>query len=226
APPAAAAQPATDAGASSAAGSEDTAALLAADQLAEARSEITASRSEERSTLPTCGAPDEAAANGALAAMDSSEYLTLSMPVQDGVYRLTSAFGPRWGSEHLGQDFAAPLGTPIHAIADGTVIYAGAGKEGRSGMLVIIEHEIDGQKVESWYIHMYPDGVFVNVGDKVSVGDVIGEAGSYGNSTGPHLHLEIHVGDTSDSVASAVDPLAWLQSHDATPITTSGAVCA
>lgn len=120
---------------------------------------------------------------------------------------------------------AAPAGTPIHAIADGEVIYAGGGKSGRSGMLVIIEHTVDGKKVESWYGHMYPDGVFVETGDKVKVGDVIGEVGSYGNSTGPHLHLEIHTGNLEDTMSSAIDSLPWLEANGATPITSSQ-VCA
>lgn len=202
-----------------------TASLLASDQLAHTRDTVMASRSTGRSELPQCGTPDQAVPNGALAALDSTEYVSLSMPVQEGVYRLTSQFGPRWGSTHAGTDFAAPAGTPIHAIADGKVIYAGAGKAGRSGMLVIVEHTIDGKKVESWYIHMYPDGVFVKAGDAVKVGDVIGEVGSYGNSTGPHLHLEIHTGDLEDTMGSAVDPLAWLKARSATPVTSSQ-VCA
>lgn len=203
---------------------QGTASLLAADQLAQVR-ETVASRSNERDGLPQCGVPDRAVPNGALAALESTEYVSLSMPLQEGVYRLTSQFGPRWGSVHTGTDLAAPAGTPIHAIADGEVIYAGGGKSGRSGMLVIIEHTVDGKKVESWYGHMYPDGVFVETGDKVKVGDVIGEVGSYGNSTGPHLHLEIHTGNLEDTMSSAIDSLPWLEANGATPITSSQ-VCA
>lgn len=203
---------------------EQTAQLLAEDQFAEMRSSLSASRAEDRSDVPQCGEPEEVTSNGSLVALESNEYVSLSMPIREGVYRETSSFGPRWGSTHLGHDFAAPAGTPIHAIAEGTVTYAGGGKEGRSGMLVIIESEIDGETVEAWYIHMYPDGVFVQEGDTVQVGDVIGAVGSYGNSTGPHLHLEIHTGNVSDSVASAVDPKQWLTSHEATPVT-SDVVC-
>lgn len=200
----------------------DTAEILAGDQLAELRSTVSASRSDERNGLPQCGEPSADAPNGVLAALESStEYVSLSMPLQEGVYRITSVFGPRWGTTHLGLDMAAPTGTPIHAIADGTVVHAGGGKDGRSGMLVIIQSEIDGEIVEFWNVHMYPNGVFVSEGDTVRVGDVIGEVGSYGNSTGPHLHLEIHTGDLSNSVTSAVDPQAWLAEHNATPVTSS-----
>ena len=206
----------------------DTAALLASDQLAETRNAVTASRSLEREGLPQCGVPDEeeSVPNGVLGAQETTEYLSLSMPIKSGDYRLTSVFGPRWGSVHLGSDFAAPAGTPIHAIANGKVIYAGAGKEGRSGTPASTVHGPDGTTVKWCYTHLYPDGVFDAVGDQVKVGDVIGEVGSYGNSTGPHLHLEIHTGNLSDSVGSAVDASAWLKANNATPITTSGDICA
>lgn len=113
-------------------------------------------------------------------------------------YTLTSRFGPRRDpvtrvlSFHAGDDFAAPVGTPIHAIADGVVTYAGRGIEGRSNNLIIIEHTINGKTYESWYVHMYDSGVLAKEGQQVKAGDVIGLVGSNGKSTGPHLHLEIH----------------------------------
>ncbi len=205
---------------------DETAALLAADSLADVRGAAAASRSEERSTLPQCGPEATDLPNGTLAAMESTEHLTLSMPVQEGVYRVSSGFGPRWGAFHYATDFAAPLGTPIRAVAAGEVVHAGGGLAGRSPNLIAIRSEIDGETVEIWYNHMFDDGVFVSEGDTVQVGDVIGEVGNNGNSTGPHLHLEIHVGNVEDVNGSAVDPLVWLRAHDATPVTTTGAVCA
>ncbi|WP_146197215.1 M23 family metallopeptidase [Serinibacter arcticus] len=204
---------------------DSTAALLASDPVADVRGVVAASRSEGRSELPQCGAPEADQPNGTLAALESSEHLTLSMPVQEGVYRVSSGFGPRWGAFHYASDFAAPLGTPIRAVAGGEVVHAGAGLAGRSPNLVAIRSEIDGETVEIWYNHMFDDGVFVEEGDVVNVGDVIGEVGNNGNSTGPHLHLEIHVGNVEDPNGSAVDPLAWLRANGATPVTTSGAVC-
>lgn len=125
----------------------------------------------------------------------------VSLPLQPGSYRISSPYGYRthpisgtW-SLHAGTDYAAPLGTPIHSVADGEVVYTGAGRLGRSSELVIIEHELDGTSFYSWYVHMYPDGVFVEVGDRVRAGQVIAEVGNNGNSTGPHLHLEIHTAD-------------------------------
>src|SRR5699024_854248 len=58
--------------------------------------------------------------------------------------------------------------------------------------LVIIDHEVDGVEFSSWYVHMYPDGVFVEADQEVRAGEIIAEVGTNGNSTGPHLHLEIH----------------------------------
>ncbi|QDB80074.1 hypothetical protein FE251_12300 [Georgenia wutianyii] len=124
-----------------------------------------------------------------------------SYPVAPGSFRLTSPYGfrvhPIFGtySMHMGNDYAAPLGTPIHAVTDGTVVYTGAGRLGRSSELVIIEHVVGGTTFYSWYVHMYPEGIFVEVGQQVRAGEVIAEVGSNGNSTGPHLHFEIHTTD-------------------------------
>ncbi len=87
---------------------------------------------------------------------------------------------------HTGLDIAAPYGTPIKSMADGTVIFAEY--NGAYGYVVIIDH---GNGVESWYAHT--SKMLVNVGDKVKAGDIIANVGSTGNSTGNHLHLEIRV---------------------------------
>jgi len=124
-----------------------------------------------------------------------------SYPVAPGSFRLTSPYGfrvhPIFGTYtmHMGNDYAAPLGTPIHAVTDGTVVYTGAGRLGRSSELVIIEHVVGGTTFYSWYVHMYPEGIFVEVGQQVRAGEVIAEVGNNGNSTGPHLHFEIHTTD-------------------------------
>lgn len=122
----------------------------------------------------------------------------ISSPLAPGVFRISSTYGMRThpitgrGGLHAGVDLAAPMSTPIHAVASGTVSYAGPGRAGRSSELVIIDHEVDGVKFSSWYVHMYPHGVFVEAGQEVRAGEIIAEVGTNGNSTGPHLHLEIH----------------------------------
>jgi murein DD-endopeptidase MepM/ murein hydrolase activator NlpD len=116
-------------------------------------------------------------------------------------YRITAVFGqsgPHWENNHTGLDFAAPTGTRISAVAGGRVVFAGF--DGPYGKKVTIRHE-DGS--EATYAHMS----VISVGDRVGVGDKIGEVGATGNVTGPHLHLEIRSG------GSLRDPAGWLADH-------------
>ncbi|MEI3395801.1 MAG: M23 family metallopeptidase [Clostridia bacterium] len=100
-------------------------------------------------------------------------------------------------STHTGLDIAVSTGTRIKVIADGTVV--SAQYTGAYGNLVKIDH---GNGFESWYAHT--SKMYVTVGQKVSAGDVIAAVGSTGNSTGPHLHLEIRLNGQS------VDPQKYL----------------
>lgn len=187
---------------------------LTGSDTAAARSATNSASEQARSNAASSACVAEGAQGVRAAFVDSSNYIV--MPLENGVYRLSSAFGyrvdPIYGdySLHAGQDMAAPLNTPIYAIADGTVTHAGEGIEGRSNNLIIIKHEINGEVFYSWYIHMYDDGVLVEEGDKVTAGQQIGKVGSNGNSTGPHLHLEIH--DADDELQ---DPLEFLSEHGA-----------
>lgn len=121
-----------------------------------------------------------------------------SLPVSD--YRLTGRFGnsgKRWARTHTGLDFAAAAGTPVKSVAAGRVI--SAGWAGAYGNRIIVRHA-DG--THTWYCHL---SKFVKTGGKVAVGQTIGKVGSTGNSTGPHLHLEVRPGG-----GSPVDPEKWL----------------
>ena len=89
-------------------------------------------------------------------------------------------------STHTGLDISAVTGTDIKVVADGTVI--SAGYSGSYGYLVKVDH---GNGVETWYAHT--SKMYVKKGDTVKAGDVIAAVGSTGNSTGPHLHLEIRI---------------------------------
>nr|WP_280273645.1 M23 family metallopeptidase [Nocardia wallacei] len=112
----------------------------------------------------------------------------------------TSGFGQRWGTFHAGIDIAAPIGSPIYAITDGTVIDAGPAQG--FGLWVRIRHD-DG--TISVYGHMYD--FFVSVGERVRTGQQIARVGNRGDSTGPHLHFEILVN------GQHVDPQPWLALH-------------
>jgi murein DD-endopeptidase MepM/ murein hydrolase activator NlpD len=116
----------------------------------------------------------------------------------DGV--MTTCFCQRWGQMHWGIDLAAPLGTPIVAAADGVVLRAGPASG--YGNAIYIQ-DADGN-VEIYGHMRYMD---VEAGDVVSAGDVIAEVGNEGQSTGPHLHFEIHVGSMT---GRPTDPQAWL----------------
>lgn len=198
----------------------DTDGSFAADPLAAARTLLTTDRTEGRDVLQ-CGS-SQLEANGQVAAGAATEPVEIMMPLQTGVYRLTSQYGYRWGGMHEGMDMAAPAGTAIHAVAAGEVTYIGYGLGGRSGMIIVLKHEVDGEIFWTWYIHMYPDGIFVEVGQRVAAGEIIGEVGSYGNSTGPHLHLEVHV----DDEYTTVNPAIWLANHGAAELTDENLACA
>lgn len=137
---------------------------------------------------------------------------TIQWPFLTGV-PITSGFGGRQvegcsfcSTNHMGVDFAPGEGTPIRSVAAGTVIKVQA-HDGGFGNDVWVQHDVDGKQFVSVYGHM-KDGTFkVVTGQQVAVGDELGEVGSTGNSTGPHLHLEIHV----DGVP--VDPLTWLRAN-------------
>lgn len=127
---------------------------------------------------------------------------------------VSSGFGYRiapcsWGcsSDHQGVDFDPGAGTPIAAIADGVVVYAGS-ESGGLGVHVIVQHQIDGQMVQSVYGHMQYGSMAVSVGQTIGRGQLLGKVGSTGASTGAHLHFEIRPGG-----GDAVEPLAWLAAN-------------
>jgi murein DD-endopeptidase MepM/ murein hydrolase activator NlpD len=117
---------------------------------------------------------------------------TPSMWPVDG--RVLSAFGGRTdpfsgeGAFHTGVDISAASGTPVHAAADGVVIYAEM--ESGYGRLIKIEH---GNGMETYYAHL--SRFYVQTGQEVRRGEVIGAVGSSGRVTAPHLHYEVRLGN-------------------------------
>ena len=110
---------------------------------------------------------------------------------------VTSGFGYRWGSLHAGIDIANGVGTPIRAAKAGTVILAGW--NGGYGNCIVIDH---GGGFSTLYGHM--TRLRASDGQRVSQGDLIGDMGSTGNSTGSHLHFETRVN------GSPQDPARYL----------------
>ena len=123
-------------------------------------------------------------------------------------YRVSAGFGltgPLWEAEHGGQDFSASTGETIVAVSAGEVTevaYAGP-----YGLRTIVTLP-DGTEI--WYCHQ--TDVSVHTGQQVDVADPVGTVGSTGNSTGPHLHLEVR-----PAGGSPVDPMDWLRAAGLTP---------
>ena len=188
---------------------------------ADDRSAATVSRDSSRQTLQAASGErlvaaaerqaeqrDAALAQFAAQAEVQAEKLALnqwSLPLSG--YRLTAEYGDvgLWATYHTGLDFAAPTGTPITSVANGTV--TDVGYDGSYGNKTVVTLD-DGTEV--WYCHQTT--MDVSVGDTVASGQVIGTVGSTGNVTGPHLHLEVRPGG-----GDPVDPYSALSVHGLTP---------
>ena len=105
-------------------------------------------------------------------------------------------------ARHMGIDLAGPIGTPIHATADGIITEAGW-NNGGYGNLIKVDH---GRGVETRYAHL--SRITVRPGQRVTRGQVIGQMGSTGRSTGSHLHYEVRI------EGKAVNPVPFMKSTD------------
>lgn len=150
-------------------------------------------------------------------AEEAEEMLRSSRPLQypvDGV--ITAGYGD--GRGHKGIDFAAEAGTEVYAAADGTVSETGSYWNGGYGNSVTIDHRID---METVYAHL--QDVTVKEGDKVKKGDLIGHAGSTGDTTQNGIHFEVKINgvwkDPADYLAQSESNsekavLAWYLGTD------------
>jgi Peptidase family M23 len=150
---------------------------------ASARQSITAAEAQQRL--------------GELAASRAAREPQTVLPTQG---RLSTCYCMRWGTMHWGIDLAAPLGTPILAATDGVVLRAGPATG--FGNAVYIQ-DADGNVEIYGHMRYYN----VHAGDIVHAGDQIAKVGSEGQSTGPHLHFEIHKGGMT---GKPTDPGKWL----------------
>lgn len=122
-----------------------------------------------------------------------SKKMFLKSPISFRNYRISSHFNPgrmhpilKIRRPHLGTDFAAPIGTPVQTVADGTVKFTGW--KGGFGNFVEIRHA---NNFTTMYGHLKSFGKGVKVGAKLKQGDTVGYVGSTGLSTGPHLDFRI-----------------------------------
>lgn len=126
--------------------------------------------------------------------------------------RFTSGYGSRTHpihgvvKTHYGIDIANSTGTPIVSAADGVISYAAP--LSTYGNVIMVTHSIDGKIFTSLYAHL--SSIKVSVGQVVSKGQIIGAMGTTGNSTGSHLHFEIHLGNWEGMAKNSVNPLRYI----------------
>ncbi|MGH7459603.1 MAG: peptidoglycan DD-metalloendopeptidase family protein [Longimicrobiales bacterium] len=139
-------------------------------------------------------------------------------PFIDGTYRYGSTMGGNF-QQHQGVEFNNPAGTPVRAVADGVVVFAGSAEAGSNTVAIQHDQRLDAQYVFSTYFHN--SSLNVRSGQRVRAGEVIARVGNTGRATNEHLHLEIHVAPATDSAkivhsdqrfpAHTVNPQLWLE---------------
>ncbi|NCU42384.1 MAG: hypothetical protein EOM19_06750, partial [Candidatus Moranbacteria bacterium] len=135
---------------------------------------------------------------------------------KSGVYGYNKDGRP---NPHNGVDFGAPVGTPLYAVADGTVIADGDNGRYAYGKWIALQHTIDGKNFVTLYGHLSKKSV--KKGEGVKEGDRIGDMGNTGNSTGPHLHFGVYSAESFElnnfsgggkiPIGAHVDPMRYLK---------------
>ncbi|WP_287914097.1 peptidoglycan DD-metalloendopeptidase family protein [Cellulomonas sp.] len=140
----------------------------------------------------------------------------LMLPLVNKTYALSSGWGARCiptrgaSTFHHGLDMSAPDGAPIYAVAGGTVTHVVQPTSSVSGQIVV-RTVVDGVSTQIAYLHSWNPGKYVKVGDRVKVGQRIGDVGASGPATGPHLHLEVWTGGYYQGTSH--DPRVWLEGY-------------
>jgi murein DD-endopeptidase MepM/ murein hydrolase activator NlpD len=172
-------------------------AMLAAEEGLEVKPQASITVAEAQARLQEVAASRAARAEAEAAAREAARPKFV-MPINGARY--TSCFCARWGTFHYGIDLAAPMRTPEYAAVDGVVLRAGAASG--FGLAVYVLHDNGDVTV---YGHM--DKILVEPGQYVEAGETIALLGNRGQSTGPHLHFEVHRGGIN---GKRIDPLPWL----------------
>lgn len=175
---------------------KETAAETPAEEPAEKAENTTV---DEKTPQETTEEPAAEVSNEEAEADSEFKFEVSPLPGDSATYYITSGYGPHNGGQfHPGVDIASETGTPIYAVADGTV--ATSDWVGGSGNCVIIDH------ANGWStLYAHCDTLIVSEGASVKAGDQIATVGNTGVSTGPHLHLEVR-----DASGEPVDPEPYL----------------
>jgi murein DD-endopeptidase MepM/ murein hydrolase activator NlpD len=176
------------------------AALLASDEGAEVLPRASITVAEAQARLQEVAASRAARAEAEAQAREAARPKFV-MPIKGA--SMTSCFCSRWGTFHWGIDLAAPMRTPEYSAGDGVVLRAGAASG--FGLAVYILHENGDVTV---YGHM--DQILVKPGQYVEAGETIALLGNRGQSTGPHLHFEVH---QDGEEGKRIDPVPWLKAR-------------
>ena len=159
---------------------------------------------EPAAPAPAPAPPAQEDGTGSTAPVPEEPPAKPSVPVDN--LTITSEFGWRinpmtgYGQEwHTGTDFRGVLGSEVRSARAGTVVEAGWHTSGGGGLRIVVDH---GDGVQTTYNHL--NDIWVEPGQPVGEGQVIGGVGSTGNSTGPHLHFEVLVN------GEYIDPMSWL----------------
>ncbi|WP_269453061.1 M23 family metallopeptidase [Yinghuangia sp. ASG 101] len=177
------------------AAAQAAAAKTAADQAA---AQAAAAEAAGAEAAQKAAADREAAQKAAASAVSEAGYVR---PVPGTPHGSYGRSGSHWSHGHTGEDFTAASGTPVRAVAAGTVVKTGWG--GAYGNEVVIKHA-DGKYTQYGHLSKFS----TKAGAKVRAGQQIALSGSTGNSTGPHLHFEVRTGP---NYGSDVNPIAYLR---------------
>jgi murein DD-endopeptidase MepM/ murein hydrolase activator NlpD len=176
----------------------EEAAAAAAARRAEEEAAAAAAAAREAARSQSSGSSSSSSSSAAASSGGAGPY------VKPTSGRTSSCYGMRWGVLHGGVDIAAPIGTPIYAAHSGVV--ARAGTATGFGYAVYIRGD-DGAVTVYGHVNEY----FVRVGERVVAGELIAEVGNRGQSTGPHLHFEVHPGGAM--YGGQTNPVPWLRAR-------------
>ena len=163
-----------------------------------------------RGVVPSATAAARGSDSGVVRLRHSWFFRPISLadqPYIDQTYRYGSTMGGNF-QQHQGVEFNNPDGTPVHAIGDGVVVFAGPAEQGSN--TVAVRHDLrvqaqDGAQFFLFSTYYHNSALLVKVGQRVKAGDVMALVGNTGRATNDHLHLEVHA-SPFDSVALIVDP--------------------